>query len=78
MQVARQIPQIIGTNIARRRAELKLSRRGLAVELGTDQTLIFKWERGQHRPSDHYLAELSRVMGRDVGWFYTDHEQAAA
>lgn len=73
MQVTRQIKQIIGENIRHRRDELKLSRRELAIRIGADQTMIYKWEVGKHRPDDTYLAELAQALGKEMVWLLTDH-----
>jgi transcriptional regulator with XRE-family HTH domain len=55
-----------------------LRQHDLAVALGTgDAMRISRWERGEHRPKDDNLLHLAQVLGRDVAWFYTDHEMAA-
>lgn len=78
MQAPRQIKQIIASNIASERERLGLSRRAFGDLIDADQMLVYKWERGLHRPGDENLAALARELERDVSWFYTDHEQQAA
>ena len=78
MQATRHLTQVIGANIASVRAEKKLSRRAFGDEIGVDQMLVYKWERGLHRPSDVNLAALVSVTGKDAAWFYTDHREVAA
>lgn len=80
MQGTRQIKQIVGENIRARRDAIGLSRRALGIKIDVDQNLIYKWERGQHRPTDENLSALSVELGTDIGWLYTDHsdEQVAA
>lgn len=73
MQETRQIKQIIGQNIRARRDELGFSRAKVAQEMGIEPILIYKWERGQHRPADHNLTAIAGILGREVVWFYTDH-----
>lgn len=73
-----QIKQIVGENIARRRAELELTRRALGTKAGgIDATSIYKWERGLHRPADESLAALASALGRDVAWFFAEHPEHA-
>jgi transcriptional regulator with XRE-family HTH domain len=78
MQVDRQIRQIIGDNIAALRKEKGLSRRAFGDALGVDQMLVYKWERGVHRPNDVNLAALAAYSGHGPAWFYTDHGGVAA
>lgn len=78
MQVTRQIRQIVGENILARRTEMKLSRRDLALKLGVDQGVIYKWERGLHRPSEQNLGQLAIELDRDVFWFYVDRGERTA
>lgn len=77
MQAHPQMKRTIGKNIARLRAERGLSRRAFGDLIGVDQMLVYKWERGAHRPNDDNLAALARATGRDIGWFYTDHPRSA-
>jgi transcriptional regulator with XRE-family HTH domain len=73
MQTTRQIKQIIGENIRARRDALGLSRRELGRRIDADQTMIYKWEKGMHRPEDRYLEALVPELGVDYAWLVTDH-----
>jgi transcriptional regulator with XRE-family HTH domain len=44
-----------------------------ALGLGEAQT-VSNWERGLFKPSEDNLAGLCQVTGRDLAWFYTDHD----
>ena len=77
MQVPLHIKQVVGANIARARADLGLSRRAFGDLIGVDQMLVYKWERGDHRPNDENLAALAEALGRDIAWFYTLEPEAA-
>lgn len=72
MQANRQIKEIIGSNIQRQRLAKDMSRRTLAEKVGVDQMLVYKWERGLHRPADHNLAAVAVKLGRELAWFYVD------
>lgn len=78
MQGTLQLKQIIGQNIRALRDEEGLTRKAFGARAGLDQMLVYKWERGLHRPSDTHLAALSLAFGVEPVWFYTDHERAAA
>jgi transcriptional regulator with XRE-family HTH domain len=73
MQAPPQIKEIVGRNIRSARDALKLSRRAFGELVGVDQMLVYKWENGQHRPSDQNLAALAKATGHEIAWFYTDH-----
>ena len=77
-QQTKQIKKVIGVNIKALRDEKQLSRRKFAEQLGVDQMLVYKWERGDHRPSDLNLAVLARHGKRSPAWFYTDHSDEVA
>jgi transcriptional regulator with XRE-family HTH domain len=78
MQIIRQIKQIVGENIRVRRDELGLTRRELGRRIDADQTMIYKWEKGLHRPEDRYLSVLSLELGVDLAWLLTDHSDEKA
>ncbi len=78
MQTTRQIKQVIGSNVQQLRREKGMSRRLFAEALGVDSMVVYKWERGLHRPNDLILALLAHFGDREPGWFYTDHEKKAA
>jgi transcriptional regulator with XRE-family HTH domain len=73
-----RIKVTVGRNIRTARDLHNLSQHDLAVRLDCHAMLVSKWERGLHSPSRHNLQALSEALGRPVGWFYTDHDKAAA
>lgn len=40
--------------------------------------LVYKWERGDHRPNDENMAALAHFSGRAISWFYENHVPARA
>jgi transcriptional regulator with XRE-family HTH domain len=73
------LASILASNIRSARKASGLTQHELAVALGRgDAMTVSRWERGEHRPSDEYLIALSRVLDRDVAWFYTEPEDVAA
>lgn len=78
MQAPLNIKQRVGENIAAARASCGLSRRAFGDLIGVDQMLVYKWERGDHRPQDENLAALAQALSLDIAWFYTDHATEAA
>lgn len=77
-QATSEIVTTVARNIRMSRAASGLTQRQVAEEIGVDSMLLSKWERAKHRPLDRNLAELARIFGRDIAWFYTDHDQVAA
>lgn len=73
-----RIKVTVGRNIRVARDLHGFSQHDLAVKLDCHAMLVSKWERGLHSPSQHNLQALSLVLKRPVGWFYTDHDKAAA
>lgn len=62
-------------------ANLRLARKlsgfsqaGLAREAKVDPQQISKWERGVLKPSTQSLSVLAETLGRDLAWFFTEHE----
>lgn len=77
MQATPQIKQIIGANIKALRKAKGLTRRALADLIDADQMLIYKWERGMHRPADENLSALAIALHVDMAYLLTDHSVAA-
>lgn len=77
-QAANQIVTTLARNILDARLAAGYTQRTLAIEMGLDIRAISRWERGGITPSRENLAKLADLTKRDPGWFYTDHEQAAA
>jgi len=44
---------------------LGLFQRQVADELGTDETTVFRWERGTARPQIHYFPQIVKFLGYD-------------
>lgn len=73
-QATNQIVTTIGRNIRDARLSAGYTQRTLAIALGLDIRAVNRWERGGITPSRDNLVNLSALLGRDPGWFYTDHE----
>lgn len=74
----RRLAAIVGQNILTARAEAGMTQRTVTETIGVSSMLVSNWERGTARPSDENLIALSDLFGRDIAWFFTDHERAAA
>jgi transcriptional regulator with XRE-family HTH domain len=74
---SRNLAAIVGANIRTARLAAGLSQNDLAQRVGGKASLtqVSAWERGISRPSDDRLILLAETLGRDVGWFFTEHEQ---
>jgi len=68
----------VAANIKAARDAAGLTQKQLALRLQGDPQVISKWERGEHTPTLANLSALALALGRDVSWFYTDHEKQAA
>lgn len=73
-QAANQIVTTIGRNIRNARLSAGYTQRALAIALDLDIRAVNRWERAGILPSPTNLARLSAVLGREPGWFYTDHD----
>jgi transcriptional regulator with XRE-family HTH domain len=73
-----RIGTILASNIRLARDEKRLTQSQLGRLVGVDNQLVSNWERGRGRPSDANLVRLSDALERDLAWFYTDHDTAAA
>lgn len=54
------------------------TQRDFAVELGTDQMNVSRWERGQSEPSLASLRALAELTGHPMEWFFNHDENEAA
>jgi transcriptional regulator with XRE-family HTH domain len=52
----------LGTRIAKRRHQLRLSQEELAERLGVNRTSVANWEAGKHYPQRH-IGALEQVLG---------------
>ena len=73
-----QIVSTVSRNIRTARVEAGLTQRALAIALDVDIRAVNRWERAGITPSGQNLAKLAEMLGRDPGWFYTNHERVAA
>lgn len=72
---ATPLAALVGRNIRRARRYADLTQGELAAQVGVSSLMaISRWERGEHRPSDESLVKLSQILGRDIAWFYAEHE----
>jgi len=55
----------LGDHIKSRRLTLKLFQRQVADNLGTDETTLFRWERGIARPQIRYFPQIIKFLGYD-------------
>jgi transcriptional regulator with XRE-family HTH domain len=79
-QATRQIRHIVGENIRFARDAKGLTQHELAVAIGVGSGghATSRWERGAVLPSMSSLERLAEILGRDIHWFYIDHEREAA
>jgi transcriptional regulator with XRE-family HTH domain len=69
---------IVGANLKAARLDSGMNQLKLAQELGVDSQYVSRWERGKVMPTLGNLHRLAEALDRDVAWFYTDHDKAAA
>jgi transcriptional regulator with XRE-family HTH domain len=79
-QATRQIKHIVGENIRAARDASGMTQHVLAAALGmaSGHTAVGRWERGLVLPSPATFSRIADVLGRDISWFYTDHDREAA
>lgn len=77
-QASEQIKEVLAANVRLARDSREFSQRALAVEMDVSEMQISRWERGIVAPNHLNLTKLARVLGREIGWFYEDHSEAAA
>lgn len=75
-QTNRHLKIIVGENIRAARGEM--TQRQVANLLDIDPMSVSRWERGKVLPSTESLIAIADALGRDLGWFYVDHQKAAA
>lgn len=64
---------IVGANLSAARAAAGMKQLDVAQALGVDSQYVSRWERGKVMPTMANLHRLADVFGRDVAWFFTDH-----
>lgn len=77
-QARRQIKSIVAANIKAAREAEGLVQRQVAARLDMDVMNVSRWERGAVMPTLDNLSRLADLLGRDVSWFYVDHERVSA
>lgn len=60
-----------GKRIEERRRLLDLTQQELADLLGVRQGTISKWERGERRPSHHYIPLIAKTLGTSPEILFT-------
>lgn len=73
-QAGSQIVTTVAQNIRHARVSADMTQRAVAAELGLDTRAVGRWERAGISPSMTNLAKLSELFGREIAWFYTEHE----
>ena len=68
---------IVGDNIARAKAEKSVTDRDVAFAIDADSGQVAKWRRGEHMPSETYLAAMAHYFGVELSWFYIDRRAEA-
>lgn len=77
-QASSPIRATVAGNIRAARAAAGLTQRQLAARVnGVDSLAVSRWERAAMLPRPENFAALAAALGRDIAWFYTDHEAAA-
>jgi len=66
----------VGSNIALRRKELKLTQEELAEKLDISYQAVSAWERNKYQPEIDKLADIARALSTSVAWLLdeTDSE----
>jgi transcriptional regulator with XRE-family HTH domain len=55
----------IGDHIRTKRLELKLLQKGVARQVGVDETTVYNWERGYTGPPLRYMPKILEFLGYD-------------
>jgi transcriptional regulator with XRE-family HTH domain len=58
-------PVTLGDQIRARREAVGMSRRRLAQELGVDDSMVLRWERGLRVPPGQMAGRLDHLLGRE-------------
>ena len=74
-QAPLQIVTIIGRNIAAARNAKELTQREVAIRLELDTRAVNRWERAGIIPSPTNLVRLAKLLEKDPGWFYAQHDE---
>ena len=78
-QATKDLKVTVAENVRSARKAAGLTQRELAGRVNdVDALAVSRWERGTSIPNPTNLAALADALGRDVGWFYTDHTDKAA
>jgi transcriptional regulator with XRE-family HTH domain len=76
--MSRQEPdtrELIGRNIAAAMDEAEITSAELARRLATHERGVRRWRNGEVAPTLDNLARLAREFGKDIAWFYTEHDE---
>jgi transcriptional regulator with XRE-family HTH domain len=69
---------IFQQNIRRALDEKDWTQEKLARELNVSNRAVAGWCLGETMPQANTLVLVAEKLGRDVAWFFTDHDQVAA
>jgi len=67
--------QCLGLRLMVQRQRLKISQKELGVLIGVTGQQIQKYEHGISRISPHRLALCAEILGKPVGYFYSEGEE---
>jgi transcriptional regulator with XRE-family HTH domain len=70
------LKSLVATNI--REAMGDMTSAELANRLQTHERNVRRWRNGEATPTLPRLTTIADELGREVAWFYTDHNTAAA
>jgi transcriptional regulator with XRE-family HTH domain len=73
----RDIPSPIASNLIAELRRTGMTNEQAARALGTSERQITRWRSGQ-QPSYRFLAQLAAMFGREIAWFYVDHDPTEA
>lgn len=68
----------LARNIRDAMAETNMTSAELARRLGDHERQVRRWRNGETVPGFSNITKLSVELNREPGWFYLDHEKAAA
>jgi len=71
-------PSPVGPRIREARDAAGLTQVALAERLGQGERTIQAWEINERTPRLDALRKLALALGKDLAWFYTELEEAAA
>jgi len=77
-QATQQVALTFGANVRLARERAGLKQREIARALDMETLNVHRWEKGKHVPTMTNLTRLADVLGVEVAWLLTEHDEAAA